>query len=237
MDPAGARRVGAGLLGEVEEGTLEELLDSLRANFTDNTSRHRSPHIPPALGELSAITTRYQRATQSAPPPLVSVSGRYLPFLYHLTSTLISPPHSYTVVIIDAEGKFDATRLISNTPDEKTNHPATPADLAHVHVYRPGRGAERVRAVLETLDEFMLYGDHASRGREWWGTVVVGGTGGHVNAGWKGWLRIDRENVAGFQVGISLEEAVRERERRQAAVDRAGWAANSRWGTYVWKDG
>ncbi|KAI0454291.1 hypothetical protein F5B21DRAFT_239647 [Xylaria acuta] len=237
MDPAAARRVGAGLLGDVEEGSLEELLDSLRASFTNNPTRHRSPHIP--VGELSAITTRYQRATQSAPPPLMSVSGRHLPFLYHLISVLISSPHSYTIVIIDTEGKFDVTRLISNGPDSRASYyPATtPADLAHVHVYRPGRGAERVRAVLETLDEFMLYGDHESRGREWWGTVVVGGTGGHVNAGWKGWLRIDREDVAGFQAGISVEEALRDRERRQAAVDKAGWTAASRWGTYTWKGG
>ncbi|KAI0864260.1 hypothetical protein F4860DRAFT_465670 [Xylaria cubensis] len=189
------------------------------------------------MGDLSTITTRYQRATQSAPPPLMSVSGRYLPFLYHLISTLISAPHSYTIVIIDTEAKFDATRLISNKPDSKANYPATPADLAHVHIYRPGRGAERVRAVLGMLDEFMLYGDHASRGREWWGTVVIGGTGGHVNAGWKGWLRVDREDVAGFQVGISVEEALRDRERRQVAVDKAGWTAASRWGTYTWKGG
>ncbi|KAI0549830.1 hypothetical protein F4679DRAFT_227434 [Xylaria curta] len=234
MDPAGAKRVGAGLLGDVEEGSLEELLDSLRASFTTNPSRHRSPHIP--IADLSIIATRYQRATQSAPPPLMSVSGRYLPFLYHLISTLISSPHSYTIVIIDTEGKFDVTRLISTKPD--TNYPATPADLAHVHIYRPGRGAERVRAVLGTLDEFMLYGDHASRGREWWGTVVIGGGGGgHVNAGWKGWLRVDREEVPGFQVGISVEEALRDRERRQTAVDRAGWTAASRWGSYTWKGG
>ncbi|KAI0438490.1 hypothetical protein F4803DRAFT_91545 [Xylaria telfairii] len=184
------------------------------------------------MADLSAITTRYQRTTQSAPPPLMSVSGRYLPFLYHLISTLISPPHAYTVVVIDTEGKFDATRLVAKTAE----HPATPADLEHVHVYRPGRGIGRVKAVLETLDDFMLYGAHASRGREWWGTVVIGATGGHVNAGWKGWLRVDREDVAGFQVGFSLEEAVRERGRRQAAVDKAGWAATSHWGTYAWKE-
>ncbi|KAI8952606.1 hypothetical protein F4801DRAFT_540666 [Xylaria longipes] len=167
----------------------------------------------------------------------MSVSGRYLPFLYHLISTLISSPHSYTIVIIDTEGKFDATRLISNKPDDKANYPAAPADLAHVHIYRPGRGAERVKAVLGTVDEFMLYGDHDSRGREWWGTVVIGGAGGHVNAGWKGWLRVDRGGVPGFQVGISVEEALRDRDRRQAAVDKAGWTAASRWGAYVWKGG
>ncbi|KAI1185112.1 hypothetical protein F5B17DRAFT_47169 [Nemania serpens] len=233
MDAAGARRVGAGLLGEVEEGSLEELLESLSGLVTNSPSRHRNPEIP--MTDLSAIITRYQRATQSASPPLLSVSGRYLPFLYHLISTLISGPHNYTVVIIDTENKFDVTRLVSRAAP--SSYPATPADLAHVHVYRPGRGRERVQAALAGVDEFMLYGSHASRGREWWGTVVVGGSGGHVSAGWRGWLRVDREEVSGFAVGMSAEEALREREARQRAVDAAGWVASSPWGSYVWKGG
>ncbi|KAJ2966218.1 hypothetical protein NUW58_g10714 [Xylaria curta] len=182
------------------------------------------------------MLARYQRATQSAPPPLMSVSGRYLPFLYHLVSTLISKPHAYTVVIIDTEGKFDVTRLISYKPADP-NYPAAPADLAHVYIYRPGRDQEQVKAILSSLDEFMLYGAHDSRARAWWGTIVIGGMGGHVNAGWKGWLRVEREYVSGFPVGISAEEAMGERQKRQAAVDAAGWAASSRWGTYGWKGG
>ncbi|KAI1126617.1 hypothetical protein F5Y10DRAFT_244450 [Nemania abortiva] len=190
------------------------------------------------MPELSALITRYQRATQSAPPPLLSVSGRYLPFIYHLISTLISAPHNYTVVIIDTEGKFDATRLVASTPSSQPSYPATPADLAHVHVYLPGRGQEGVKAVLSAVDEFMLYGSHGSRGRAWWGTVVIGGMGGgQVNAGWKGWLRVEREEVGGFAPGMSVEEAMREREARGRAVDRAGWMASSRWGSYAWKGG
>lgn len=201
---------------------------------SSNSSRHRNPEIP--MTDLSAIITRHQRATQSAPPPLLSVSGRYLPFLYHLISTLVSRPHNYTVVVIDTEHKFDVTRLVSRAT-ARSSYPATPADLAHVHVYRPGRGREQVQAVLAGVDEFMLYGSHASRGREWWGTVVIGGAGGHVSAGWKGWLRVDREEVNGFAVGMSAEEALREREGRQRVVDAAGWVASSPWGSYIWKGG
>ncbi|KAI3342556.1 hypothetical protein F4824DRAFT_208942 [Ustulina deusta] len=190
------------------------------------------------MADLSALISRYHRATQSAPSPLISVGGRYLPFLYHLISTLIAAPHDFAVVVVDAEAKFDATRLIGSTDAEKPSHPATPADLAHVHVYRPARrGREHVEAVLAGVDEYMVYGDHASRGRAWWGTVVVGGTGGDVNAGWKGWLRIEREGVAGFAAGISVEEALRERGRRHEVVQKAGWTAASPWETYVWKGG
>lgn len=86
----------------------------------------------------------------------------------------------------------------------------------------------------------MLYGDasRASAGREWWGTIVLGGLGaGDVVAGWKGWLRVDRESVRGFALGISAEEALEQRERRQDAVEAAGWAATSQWGGFVFRDG
>ncbi|KAI0146289.1 hypothetical protein GGR57DRAFT_479435 [Xylariaceae sp. FL1272] len=246
MDPAGARHVGAKLLGEVEEESLEELLSALRRDLSHTSSHHKAIPFP----ELSAIITRYQRATQSAPPPLFSVSGRYLPFLYHLISNLIAEPHSYTVVIIDTEGKFDVTRLIppsssfSKPPATSTTAtattppnplPATILDLKHLHIYRPARGQEHVKAILSQLDEFMLYGDHGSKAREWWGTVVIGGVGGDVNAGWKGWLTVEREEVSGFAPGMSVEEALRERDKRQQAVDRAGWSVSSRFGNFVLK--
>ncbi|KAI8623113.1 hypothetical protein F5Y19DRAFT_482070 [Xylariaceae sp. FL1651] len=235
MDAAGARHVGARLLGEVEEGSLEELLGSLRNSFVNTTSLHRSPHIP--FPELSAIIARYQRATQSAPPPHFSVSGRYLPLLYHLISTLIAAPHKYAVAIIDTEGLFDVTRLINPAPAHGSSYPATLSDLKHVYVYLPGRGQEQVKAAVTAVEEFMLYEPHGSRDREWWGTVVIGGTGGDVNAGWKGWLRVEREDVSGFAMGMSVEEALRERRSRQEAVDSAGWAASARWGRYLWKGG
>lgn len=68
----------------------------------------------------------------------------------------------------------------------------------------------------------MLYGEHGSKGREWVGTIVNGGLGGDVNLGWRGWLRIEREEVGTFGRGISVEEAVGDRER---IVDGKGWKA------------
>ncbi|KAI1408362.1 hypothetical protein F5Y13DRAFT_194443 [Hypoxylon sp. FL1857] len=247
-----ARHVGAKMLGEVEEGSLEELLDSLQANLTGGPSGIR-PEIP--IPALANIATRYHKATQSAPPPVLSVSGRYLPLLYHLISTLIAGPHNYTVVVIDAESRFDVTRLVSSpslgsseksSSSSSSSYPAQLPDLRHVHVYRPARGQDQIRAAVAAAGEWMLYGAHGSRGREWWGTVVIGGgsgTGssgisvkGDVNAGWKGWLKVEHEEVSGFPAGVSVEEALRDRDKRQEVVEAAGWVAGSRVGGYVWKD-
>ncbi|KAI1761959.1 hypothetical protein GGR53DRAFT_448485 [Hypoxylon sp. FL1150] len=259
MDAAAAKHVGARLLGEIEEGSLEELLDALRVNLTGGSSNIR-PHIP--IPALANIASRHHNAAKSAPPPVLSVSGRYLPLLYHLISTLIAEPHSYAVVVVDAESRFDVTRLVTSPSSSssssssanpldrsspaRSSYPANPSDLRHVHVYQPSRGQDQIRAAVAAAQEWMVYGSHGSRAREWWGTVVIGagagagagssGIKGDVNAGWKGWLRVEREEVAGFAAGTSIEEALRDRGKRQEVVDGAGWVAGSRVGGYVWKD-
>jgi len=154
-----------------------------------------------------------------------------------LVSTLIAQPYSYTVVVIDAEHRFDVTHLVSAAPAHGPSYPATVSDLEHVHIYRPAPGQEQVKAAVATAGSFMLYGKHGSRDRAWWGTVVVSGTGGHINTGWNGWLRVERDEVSCFAVGNSVEEALREREKRQMAVSAAGWMASSPWGTYVFGRG
>ncbi|KAL7623567.1 hypothetical protein AAE478_007250 [Parahypoxylon ruwenzoriense] len=255
---ATAKHVGARLLGEVEEGSLEELLDSLKVHLTGGLSTNARPHLP--IPALASIASRHHRAVRSAPPPVLSVSGRYLPLLYHLVSTLIAEPHNYAVVVVDAEGRFDVMRVVvsssfndpsarpgSSRGEDKARNPSCPAqplDLRHVYVYRPPCGQEHVRAALEAAGRWMLYGAHGSRAREWWGTVVIGGGSGmgvaaasvkgDVSAGWKGWLRVEREEVPRFPDGMSVDEALRDRDRRQEAVDGAGWVASSRVGSYVW---
>ena len=69
----------------------------------------------------------------------------------------------------------------------------------------------------------MVYGEHGSKGREWFGSIVIGGTGGDVNVGWRGWLRVEREEVGVFERGVSVVEAVGDRERRREVVDGKGW--------------
>ncbi|RYP70747.1 hypothetical protein DL771_005242 [Monosporascus sp. 5C6A] len=306
MDPGVARHAGAGLLGEVEEESLEELLTTfqttttLTTEATSTTTRHRLLPIP-ALQDLAA---HYHRTTQSAPPPLLSVTGRYLPLLYHLVSTLVAAPHRYAVLVVDPEARFDITRVVGSSsptasssssetcagsapaglnptatsnpgPNPSPNpnsdrkphpnpdlsggsYPATAADLRHVYVLRPPLSSPLAPAVAAAR-EWMLYAAHGSRGRELWGTIVVGGgslpspssapsmSGGGgdvlVTAGWRGWLRVEREDVPGLGMEgpggggvLSVEEALRERRRWGEAVERAGWVAGWRGGRYVWKE-
>jgi len=67
------------------------------------------------------------------------------------------------------------------------------------------------------------------------GTFVLGGVGGDVIVGWRGWLGVERVTVGAFGEGISVEEAWGERERRQEVVDGKGWRGfcemeEFRWG-------
>ncbi|KAK8115895.1 hypothetical protein PG984_012397 [Apiospora sp. TS-2023a] len=229
---------------------------STLSNTTPTHPHSLNPSIPfPPLANLIA---RHHQVSQTFPPPLLSLSGRYLPFLYHLVSTLIAEPHNYTITIVDADHRFDVTRLISDpsastTPPNAARpnpYPATKNDLKHIYVYRPARSANQsqIQASLAAAREFMLYAAHASRTRTWWGSVVVGGTGGFgpavdgrgerlvadVVASWKGWLHIQREDVPGFGVGMSVEEALGQRERRAEMVRNRGWEARAREGTYAW---
>lgn len=121
----------------------------------------------------------------------------------------------------------------------------TMEDLKHVHVYRPARGSpSHIREVLSSAEHHMIYCRHASVAREWWGSIIIGGgsptvlgpEAAGVSTGWRGWLRIDREDVRGFGMGMSIEEALLDRDRRQRAVHEAGWTANCVWGGFTFDD-
>ncbi len=82
-----------------------------------------------------------------------------------------------------------------------------------------------------------------SADRRWWGTILTGIGGpslgsvdAAVTAGWKGWLRIDREDVPGFPAGLSAVSALAQRTARQAVSDEAGWTAESAWGGFVFRE-
>jgi hypothetical protein len=105
-------------------------------------------------------------------------------------------------------------------------------DLSHVHVFRCSK--EKLKATLESLEGYMLWGEHGSKGREWLGTIVLGGAGGDIMVGWRGWLGVDRDLVGGFGEGVSVEEAWGERERRQEVVDGRGWRAICELGEFSW---
>ncbi|CCE31743.1 uncharacterized protein CPUR_05598 [Claviceps purpurea 20.1] len=212
--------MGSLLLGQIEEVSLEELLTQLRSSINASAipSRLKQTHIPP----LDALAATHLRDTQS---PTISLYGRSLPLLYKIVATLISPPHSKAVFVLDLEGRFDAASLDCED-----------ADLAHVYVQHPARSTpEHLRGLIANAEAFMLYDEDAqrSRHREWWGTLVVGGlAAGDVTAGWKGWLRVERGSVPGFALGMGVEDAWRQRERRDRAVEDKGWVASSEWGGF-----
>ncbi|KAJ0161895.1 hypothetical protein CTA2_5436 [Colletotrichum tanaceti] len=236
--PSVAALAGARLLGDVEEANLEEILSALRVAVNPDASSSKAKHLKayPIPG-LDVIVARNFRATNSAP---LAVTGRRLPLIYALISTLVSPPHDKTVLVLDTEHRFDATRLV-----------CSPESIRHVYVHRPacdaihgprgdggaGMDPDQVRQLVKAAEDWMLYGDHESSGREWWGTIVIGALGaGDVTAAWKGWLRVDRDNVPGFSLGCSAREAMTDRQRRQEAVDAAPWAASSQWGSFTFPE-
>jgi hypothetical protein len=145
--------------------------------------------------------------------------------LYQIVSIAVSPPRKGAIVVIDADGGFDVTRLRCEVEDMK-----------HVHVYRPLEG--HVKETLEQVEGHLMGGEHGSMGKECVGIVVNGAQGGNVMVGWRGWLRVEseRNDVPRFGMGISVEEAMREREQRQLAVESKGWRAVSEWGEYRWNE-
>ncbi|KAL6854687.1 hypothetical protein J3F83DRAFT_754475 [Trichoderma novae-zelandiae] len=208
------------------------ILDSLRASLSLEKSpangagirRVKSTH----LEQLDQLAARQFRATQA---PTIALSGRSLPLVYKVISTLVSPPHAVALFVLDLEGRFDATRL--TCADD---------DLQHVYVQQPpcdqvsSTNVEAIRSIISDAEHFMIYdkSSAASLSREFWGTIVLGGLGaGDLVAAWKGWLRVEREHVADYSMRITLEEAFERRSDRQEVVDRAGWVAASQWGRFV----
>lgn len=241
-------------------------MSRLRTAGSSSTSRHtpQNPHPRLPIPSLASLAARHHQASQSLPPPLLSLSGRYLPFLYHLVSTLLAAPHEYAVVVVDQDHRFDVTRLVSASSSSVaaaastgSSPGCTVADLRHLYVYQPARGSHLapVQACIAAAREHMLYGRHGSRHRAWWGTVVIGAGNGSsaaaaaaggerivadVMASWKGWLHVQRQEktaTPGFRRDTSLEEALAERTRRVADGQKAVvWEARAREGTYVWTE-
>ncbi|KAK4205505.1 hypothetical protein QBC40DRAFT_291950 [Triangularia verruculosa] len=208
---------------------------------------------------LNDLVQRNFRATGSAP---LAISGRYYELIYVLIATLIASPWEKAVAVIDFEGRFDPLSVLAaplaggtTSSSQKTATKKArirKADLDHVHVLQPRKGnwehqppARFVSACLATMEQHMLYGAHRSRGREWWGTVVIGGgyspVGGlskavsaqvAVTAGRRGWLRVERAEVSGFGELTTVEQPSRDRDERQQTVEQIAWVGSSPWGGF-----
>lgn len=99
-----------------------------------------------------------------------------------------------------------------------------------------------MQRVLEEIERYMVYGGrdgaHVSMAREWVGSIVCGGAGGDIMSSGRGWLKVvdERDDVVGFGLGMSVEEAVTEKKARQGAVTDCGYRASCSVGTYRWTE-
>ncbi|KAJ3498290.1 hypothetical protein NLG97_g1241 [Lecanicillium saksenae] len=222
---------GSRLLSEVGGDSLEEILGSLRSAYDHSTAPEGNAPInfrskTTGIKELDEIVRRHFQSTKIGG---LSITGRYLPLVYKIASTLVSSPNNKAVIIIDYEERFEALRLRCSTDN-----------LDHIYVLRPAESArDQIRDIIANTEKYLVYDEEAkkSANRELWGTIVIGRPGGgDVSAGWKGWLRVDREEVPPFPPDITLDEALQQREERQRAVDAAGWQASSAWGDFIFHE-
>jgi hypothetical protein len=153
----------------------------------------------------------------------LSVIGRGFPLVYSMISHMVKELEG-TVVVVDLDGRFSPSHLVGMG--------LWMGDLRHVHVFRCSK--ERLKITLDSVEDYMLWGEHGSKGREWLGTIVLGGVGGDVMVGWRGWLGVEREVVGGFGEGVSVEEAWTDRERRKEIVDNKGWRGVCEMGEFRW---
>lgn len=237
------------------------------ALYTDPATWSRPPKhdvkLPPRvfpISILNVLVVRHYRATHSVP---LGIRGRYWPLLYLLLATLIAPPNNKCVLVVDCEGDFEVSKILESTPvsmqplpphlqpknlprdQNKRVHPpyhrdVLPSDLAHVYVIRPAdtREGPLRRAVL-SAKQYMTYGPHRSRDREFWGTVVIGaddpGADADVVCGtMKCWLKVERQYVPdlGSRGVRSYEGGLEKRAEHEAERALAPLTARCVWGRF-----
>ncbi|TVY68932.1 hypothetical protein LSUE1_G004944, partial [Lachnellula suecica] len=122
---------GTRLLREIEseEGNLEDLLKDLRTSS--------NPH-PVRTGIADLDTLWHSHGSKQ-----LSISGRALPLVYHLVTTLVSA--GGTVAVVDVDGRFSPSCLLPALSKE---------ELKHVYVWMPGK--ENLAVTLDSVEGFML---------------------------------------------------------------------------------
>ncbi|KAF7892175.1 uncharacterized protein EAF01_010255 [Botrytis porri] len=198
---------GGRLLREVDES--EESLESLLTTLTHTLNPRPSRTQVDSLDELWA--DKYQNQSR------LSVSGRQLPLLIHILSGLLRDRDGKVgkcVVLIDLHARFSPSFLaFREDDDEGQENKLKRSDLKHLHIFRPS--VQNLESTLKGVEEYMLCGEHDSYGREFGGTIVFGVEGREgvdmgslrgmgrpeVVMGWRGWMRVEREEVGAFGMG------------------------------------
>lgn len=171
----------------------------------------RLPSFPiPALQQL---VTRHFRSSRA--PELVVGGQRPLALVYLLVATLVAAPRRQTVVVVDAEARFDVRQLLGVQPmassdeaDAETeilSSPVTEDDLQHVHVFRVDpRWRVPLAELVAAAEQRVLYGAQRRRDRPWWGTIIVGGAGGGGVSGNPASTGTGNSNTLSHGVGAAL---------------------------------
>jgi hypothetical protein len=223
--------------------SLRHHLPTTSSNGVPEAGPGKLPFKSTHIADLDGVVARHFQSTKA---PALAISGRYHPLVYKIASTLVSPPHQFALLIIDLDGRLDATRLCCDEEDARhvyVQRPSQQAAGSASHAAAHGESSvdvnEHVKLLLAGAENFMFYSAAAagSGTRQWWGTILVGSVGlCDIAAGWKGWLRVDREQVPAFPLGFSIEKALGRRDARQAAADEAGWSTDSQWGGFVFQE-
>jgi hypothetical protein len=239
--------------------------------YTDPATWSRPPkykiRLPPRvfpISVLNVLVVRHYKATHRVP---LGIRGRYFPLLYLLLATLIAPPNNKCVLVVDVEGKFEVSKILEQTPVSMRplppeqqpknmpreqrrrvgppyHQPVLPSDLAHIYVIRPAdeREGPLCRAIRQAK-QYMMYGPHRSRDREFWGTVVIGaddpGADVDVVCGtMKCWLKVVREPVWTFGAkGLnSYKGVLKHRAKRDADRSFTPLTARCVWGRFKFDD-
>ncbi|KAM3451737.1 hypothetical protein NHJ6243_009533 [Beauveria neobassiana] len=94
------------------------------------------------ISALDEIIGRHFQYTKTGG---LAITGRYLPLVYKIASTLASPPNNKVVIIIDYEGSFQASRLNCSE-----------SALEHIYVLRPAENTrDKLRDVIASTENYV----------------------------------------------------------------------------------
>ncbi|RKF61550.1 hypothetical protein GcC1_155004 [Golovinomyces cichoracearum] len=223
MTSSTSQAQGARILQEIvsEARSLEEILITLRSKFPRG---YCLPGLPQVLSGL------YYAHTLKGPLTIkcIPTTGAATALINHILEYQLTT-YCGTVALLDFTGRFNLSYLGARCGIDS---------LSHLHVFRP---PQQSKEVFEAVKRWMLFGNHASHGKEWVGTIIIGaeGTGEWngpervlVSSAWNGWLNVARDEPKKYAPGTSVEEAWNQVLNANTCVSWKAWCEE---GEYKWR--
>ncbi|TQS36893.1 hypothetical protein Golomagni_02648 [Golovinomyces magnicellulatus] len=223
MTSSTSQAQSARILQEIasEARSLEDILITLRSKFQ---REYCLPGLPPDLSSLYHAHTLKGPLTIKCIPTTAAATALINHILeYQLTT------YCGTVALLDFTGRFNISHLSAHCGIDS---------LSHLHVFRPPQQSKKV---FEAVKRWMLFGKHASHGKEWVGTIIIGADGASewngpervlVGSAWNGWLNVARDEPKKYAPGVSVEEAWNQSLDASTYVSWKAWCEE---GEYKWK--